>query len=307
MSERKVLTKYYPPDFDPSSIKRTPKHLRPSGPKTIAVRLMAPFGMVCLGCNNYIAKAKKFNARKEKTEENYLNIAIYRFFIRCPGCHGEISFKTDPANMDYTCESGAKRNFEPWRTSKAELEETTEQRLDRLEREEAEEADLAEKTAMEELEEKMMDSKREMQVADALDEIRTRNARIERGERGMGQEAAMANIQSSAEVVRLRIEEEDAEAARRAFSNAEKGTLDTETMPNTRGDEVTQAELEQTGNSNHASPPPPAVNHTFERTKKVKKPAISGLVKKTEPVKTALVQAPATATLGLGDYGSDSD
>lgn len=40
MSERKVLQKYYPPDFDPSKIARSrvPKN---AGPKVMTVRLMA--------------------------------------------------------------------------------------------------------------------------------------------------------------------------------------------------------------------------------------------------------------------------
>ena len=81
MSERKVLTKYYPPDFDPSKITRTrgPKVV---GPKTQTVRLMAPFSMKCMSsmtarlwgwmneadkclgttCGEYIYKGRKFNA-----------------------------------------------------------------------------------------------------------------------------------------------------------------------------------------------------------------------------------------------------
>ena len=43
-------SKYYPPDFDPSAITRTPKHLRNTGPKVITVRLMAPFSMKCTHC-----------------------------------------------------------------------------------------------------------------------------------------------------------------------------------------------------------------------------------------------------------------
>lgn len=96
MSERKVLTKYYPPDFDPSAIGRTPKHLRQKGPKVITVRLMAPFPMKCTNCGEYIYRGRKFNARKQTLEEKYLSIPVYRFYIRCTRCSGEITFKTDP-------------------------------------------------------------------------------------------------------------------------------------------------------------------------------------------------------------------
>lgn len=98
MSERKVLTKYFPPDFDPSKITRSraPKN---AGPKVQTVRLMAPFPMKCTACGEYIYKGRKFNARKETTEEKYYAISIYRFYIRCTRCSGEITFKTDPKNM----------------------------------------------------------------------------------------------------------------------------------------------------------------------------------------------------------------
>ena len=172
MSERKVLTKYYPPDFDPSKIQRV-KGSKKVGPLLQTVRLMAPFSMKCTSCGEFIYKGRKFNARKETTDEKYYAITIFRFYIRCTRCSAEITFKTDPKNMDYECEKGAKRNFEPWREAKL-AEETEEERLDRLEREEAE------RDAMKELEAKTLDAKTEMQIADALDEIRTRNARIER-------------------------------------------------------------------------------------------------------------------------------
>jgi hypothetical protein len=43
MSERKVLNKYFPPDFDPSKIPRGKKAKN----KQQVVRLMAPFSMKC--------------------------------------------------------------------------------------------------------------------------------------------------------------------------------------------------------------------------------------------------------------------
>jgi Saf4/Yju2 protein len=299
MSERKVLTKYYPPEFDPSKITRTPRHLRPTGPKLIKVRLMAPFSMKCTSCGEYIYKGRKFNAQKETTEEKYLNISIFRFYIKCTRCSGEITFKTDPKNMDYTCERGAKRNFEVWREGKNdEIEETDEQRLDRLEREEAEAEEIEERNAMAELEQKMEDSKREMKIADALDEIRTRNARIEREEKGgLGVEEALAGVRDQVEEERLRAEREDEEMARRAFEegNREKVLLEEVEREKTNGSNGTAAE-----EADHVAMPPP----TFERVKKAKKAVVPGLVKKVEPTNPAPAPPPS---LGLGGYGSDSD
>lgn len=174
MSERKVLQKYYPPDFDPSAIEKRRKGPKQTGPKIQPVRLMAPFSMKCTSCGEYIYKGRKFNARKETTEEKYYAISIFRFYIRCTRCSAEITFKTDPKNMDYTCERGARRNFEPWREAKL-AEETEEERLDRLEREEGE------RDKMVELERKTNDAQMEMRIADALDDVRMRNAMRERG------------------------------------------------------------------------------------------------------------------------------
>ncbi len=56
MSERKVLNKYYPPDFDPSKI---PKCKEPRN-KTFCIRLMAPCNMRCTTCGEYIYKVGIF-------------------------------------------------------------------------------------------------------------------------------------------------------------------------------------------------------------------------------------------------------
>ncbi|KAI9852474.1 MAG: hypothetical protein M1838_000568 [Thelocarpon superellum] len=260
MSERKVLTKYYPPDFDPSKITRSRVPKAP-GPKVIPVRLMAPFGMKCTSCGEYIYKGRKFNARKETTDEKYYAIPIYRFYIRCTRCSAEITFKTDPKNMDYTCERGAKRNFEPWR-QKGDTEETEEERLDRLEREEEE------KNAMVELETKTLDAKREMAIADALDEIRTRNARNERGELVAG----VAGVKDEADKERERAEREDEEAARRAFMR------DPIELPPEEEMVRDHAPLEKVDAPVAAAPPP-----SFKRVVKKKKDLSAALGIKKKP------------------------
>lgn len=264
MSERKVLSKYYPPDFDPSKLvrQRGPKQV---GPKVQTVRLMAPFSMKCTSCGEYIYKGRKFNARKETTDEKYYAISIFRFYIRCTRCSAEITFKTDPKNMDYECERGAKRNFEPWREAKL-AEETEEERLDRLEREEAE------RDAMKELEVKTLDAKTEMAIADALDEIRTRNARLERG----GMEEVTVPVREVVDEERLRQEKEDEEAARRAF---ETGT----------GEKVRRLGEDETPDAGvvgpSAEPSEPAAP-SFKRVVKKKKDfgAALGIKKKTSLV-----------------------
>ncbi|KAL9639168.1 MAG: hypothetical protein Q9164_001097 [Protoblastenia rupestris] len=279
MSERKVLTKYYPPDFDPSKITRTKKAPGPPGPKTQTVRLMAPFSMKCIQCGEYIYKGRKFNARKETTEEKYYAIPIFRFYIRCTRCSAEITFKTDPQNMDYTCEKGAKRNFEPWRSADAEANklETEEERLDRLEAEQAEMGG-----AMEQLEAKVVDAKREMDIADALDEIRTRNARIQRAE-GKGEVDAALEVaeekRKKVEEEKRRIEEADAEEARRAFAKGieideEVENGDREVTHHGQGEKKVEAE----GVNSQAMPPP-----EFKRVIKKKKDFSAALGIKKKP------------------------
>lgn len=212
MSERKVLNKYIPPDFDPSALKRV-KNKDKTGPKQQTVRLMTPFSMRCNACGEYIYKGKKFNARKEDTLETYYSVKIYRFHIKCTRCSTDITFRTDPKNADYKAESGAQRNFEPWRTEEA-AENDNETELDKLEEEE---------NVMEALESKTMDAKNEMEIADALDEIRTRNAALgrvsvdtvlERLERDKLRELEVKRASSGRE----QLEQQDRDLAKAVFS-----------------------------------------------------------------------------------------
>jgi len=113
MSERKVLNKYYPIDYDPRRLPRQ-KGMGNIEDKIMVIRTMAPFHMRCKTCGNYIYRGTKFNSRVETVKgERYLGtIPIRRFYIRCPKCVATITFKTDPENQDYAMESGATRNFE---------------------------------------------------------------------------------------------------------------------------------------------------------------------------------------------------
>lgn len=164
MSERKVINKYIPPEFDPNKIPR--RRQEKSAQHT--VRIMAPYSMRCASCGEYIYKGRKFNARKELTGGNYLGIKIHRFYVRCPQCAAEITYTTDPQNMGYAPESGATRNFEPWREAKEEEErEKKRKMLEELH------------NPMRALEMRTYDAKRGMEIVEALDEIRMRNARLE--------------------------------------------------------------------------------------------------------------------------------
>ena len=211
MGERKVLNRYFPPDFDPLLV---PK--RKYDPyKQVEVRMMIPFSLQCIKCGEYMYRGKKFNSRKEDViGDDYLGIKKYRFYIKCCVCNNEIAFKTDPKNQDYVCESGlssasfvfllprallpparhrrssntgATRNFESWR-----------QQDEAEEKFEGERKEAAEANAMSALESKTLDSKIEMDILDALDEIKAYNERHERVDRAELGSAQKPNDEMSA-------------------------------------------------------------------------------------------------------------
>eukprot|EP00752_Nemacystus_decipiens_P011335 g10072.t1 len=165
MGERKVLNKYFPPDFDPKKVPR----LKRDPEKQINVRMMIPFSMQCNTCGEFMYRGKKFNSLKEDCiGEDYLGIRRFRFYIKCVICSQEITFKTDPENGDYELETGASRNFESWTDKQA------------TEKEHKEARELEEKSDnMKQLENRTLDSKIELEIMDALDEIKAVNRRHE--------------------------------------------------------------------------------------------------------------------------------
>lgn len=103
MAERKVLIKYYPPDFDPNLLQKNHR----AKDKQDNVRMMLPMTIRCITCGNYLYVGTKFNMMKETClDESYLGIRIYRFYLKCTYCYNQVTFKTDPKNHDYVVEHG---------------------------------------------------------------------------------------------------------------------------------------------------------------------------------------------------------
>ena len=82
MGERKVLNKYYDPNFNPKFLpKRQFKNTQ------CIVTMMMPFSMRCDVCGSYSNVGTKFNMRMEECEgEDYLTIKTFRFFFKCRNC-----------------------------------------------------------------------------------------------------------------------------------------------------------------------------------------------------------------------------
>ncbi|KAI7996345.1 Splicing factor YJU2 [Camellia lanceoleosa] len=151
MGERKVLNKYYPPDFDPAKI---PRRRQPKN-QQMKVRMMLPMSIRCGTCGNY----------------------IYKDILGDPNI-----------------QSGASRNFEPWRAEDEEADK------EKQKRETEEMGD-----AMKSLENRTLDSKREMDILAALDEVKSMRSR----QATISVDAMLEVLQRSAEEKEKKLEEED--------------------------------------------------------------------------------------------------
>ncbi|WVQ85276.1 hypothetical protein IAT38_007441 [Cryptococcus sp. DSM 104549] len=203
----------------------------PKDPQQV-IRLMAPFSMRCKRCGEYIYKGKKFNARKETAVgEEYYGIKVFRFYIKCPTCSSEITFKTDPKNADYNCEHGATRNFENWKESDPDgkagampsAAADDDYDSDGNLREDAEGKD-----AMADLERSQEQSRREMEAMDELADLRQRNARLELSNVTTNPDAVLAalhaeRLSAEEEAQRKAAEEEDDLLVKQYFSKVAAG------------------------------------------------------------------------------------
>ncbi|CDO92284.1 unnamed protein product [Kluyveromyces dobzhanskii CBS 2104] len=193
MSERKSTNKYYPPDYDPvkaeQEARKLSKRLKTMNKDIMTIRLMTPFSMRCLKCEEFIPKSRKFNAKKQTLPEKYLNkIRIYRFEIRCPSCNNLISFKTNPKTGDYTMDVGGVKNFPSHSDDSGSKlgndvpeNETLDQTLERLEKEQQIENDKRsgkkqddDRDRMEIVEERLAKIQREQEADAELEKIALR-------------------------------------------------------------------------------------------------------------------------------------
>lgn len=193
------MNKYFPPDFDPSKIPRG-KKVR-SEKTQMKVRMMLPMSVRCNTCGNFMYKGTKFNTRMEDVKgEDYLGIRIYRFYYKCTNCSAEFCMKTDPQTTDYIVEAGATRNYEPWKDRQEAIDAAKKRR------EKEEKGD-----AMKALENKTLDSKREMDIMTALDEMKSLKSRHENIDYDVALKALQqsAKDQSGQKTLEEELDEED--------------------------------------------------------------------------------------------------
>ncbi|KAE8745074.1 hypothetical protein FOCC_FOCC008250 [Frankliniella occidentalis] len=309
MSERKVLNKYYPPDFDPSKIPRMklPKN------RQYTVRLMAPCNMRCKTCGEYIYKGKKFNARKEDVEgQDYLGIRIYRFYIKCTRCLQEISFKTDPQNTDYEIEAGATRNFMALKLA----EEQAQREEDERKEEEA-------TNPMKLLENRTQQSKQELELLESLEELKDLNRR----QQSIDYDSMLIKYNDKEALARLRQrqEEEDEKMVQSIYggSNKAKRVIEEEIIEDVDNSEAFQGSASEppkkqlktssTASSSSAAPavkervniPSKATPASWNKSVGLMKnhSGLAGLVRKKGSGATSLESVPASAS-GLTSINS---
>lgn len=167
--------------------------------------------MRCKTCGEYIYKGKKFNARKETVQnEDYLGIKVFRFYIKCPRCLAEVTFKTDPQNSDYIVEHGATRNFQALKLAE-----------EAAEREAREEEEDEKNNPMKLLEKRTQASKQEMDLIEALEDLKDLNKR----QANVNFDAMLGRYAAEREAMLKRQEEEDENLIASVFGKSAEGAV----------------------------------------------------------------------------------
>ena len=204
MGERKVINKYISPDFDPARLAK----FRLKTERCYDVRMMLPMSVQCVSCGEYMYRGKKFNSKKDDPPgENYLGVQVHRFTMKCTGCKAPFAIKTDPKNSDYAVDFGVSRLVEHWKPEGEKLRE----------REEAAKGDAAGALdPVEALERSTLQSKREMEMMDALEEMRDLSALHQRVDLDKLIEKVKTGGEQAAEA-KQQAEEREAAEAKRVF------------------------------------------------------------------------------------------
>ena len=318
MGERKVLNKYIPADFDPTLIPRGKKLSAKDG--TVPVRMMLPFSVQCDNCHTFLYRGRKFNSKKEAMggpNGKYLGITRWRFYIKCTHCSRPLSFLTDPKNADYEMESGGTRNYEVYK-DKAKTEEES-----ALEKDQEEKDDV-----MKALENRVLDSQREMADLDNLEEIKAMNRRhvqlLSASDQGFDAEAkAVMAARAQADKEKLHDEEvleltAEEEAMLNKIKNKKKSSHDVALVRLSEEDEMfeeerrrkelerIQAQQREAGTVKKAMPRIKVKRKKATQSNDDKAQTKKGRLDEASPTK----QVPEQGSLGLagllGGYGSDS-
>mmetsp|Transcript_29905 Transcript_29905/g.33975 ORF Transcript_29905/g.33975 Transcript_29905/m.33975 type:complete len:293 (+) Transcript_29905:39-917(+) len=289
MAERKVLIKYYPPDFDPTKL---PKNKRPRD-KQDNVRMMLPMSIRCTVCGNFMYIGTKFNMRKETClDEDYLGIKIFRFYFKCTRCYAEITFKTDPKNSDYVCEHNGSRNYDQGKDLRA---------AEALLKEKRKELEMGD--AMKVLENKTYDSKREMDILDALEEVRLLNRR----EADLDINAVLDHVSAVKEVEQEMNDEDIARKAQSVFHDMQGGMKVRRLREDEDEDEDEQSDDAKEDLTTNTTPS--ISEKSDERQLGIKKSIIKSkpiVIKGLKVKKKAEPKKPAGLSL-LGAYSDDDD
>ncbi|KAF4673431.1 Coiled-coil domain-containing protein 94 [Perkinsus chesapeaki] len=328
MTERKVMNKYYPPDFDPSKLLPMRMVKKPrveqKGPKCMNIRMMLPFSMCCSHCGEYLYIATKFNSRCQKLpEKSSLGLNVYRFYGKCKHCLGEFTFRTDPEHSDYVLETGGTRTYEGFKDADFAEAEVSHRKTG--------EENESETKAMEN---RIYDTAEEMRRLDELDELKAVNRRQAQrddlistaldklfdgdvsgpgGSSSSGvkgekkEEDGVKKEEGDTEEEEAKANDKDAAVAEAVF----KGDIEWERVE-VISDSEDEDKEEEKSSAKEPTPPPVHIADEIEAAAAKRKASMPHMVFKAKPKKKAKVATPTAeappVSLGaaLGGYGSSS-
>ena len=85
MGERKVISKYYPPDFDPAKVPRGKK----ADLNMLKVRMMLPMSIRCGTCGTFMAKVRFFFSSFSLSLALSRSLALLFRVLSCVSAAGE--------------------------------------------------------------------------------------------------------------------------------------------------------------------------------------------------------------------------